>query len=60
MEGYRHIVGYHYSWILKCLTVRKRFDETRINVFIRLQDIAQGKRVTNDYIKTAMDQTLYL
>ena len=30
------------------ITIRKRYDETMINVFIRLQDMAQRKRVDSD------------
>ena len=30
------------------MIVRRRYDETRINGFIRLQDMAQRKRVDNE------------
>ena len=30
------------------LDSKERYDETRINVFIRLQDMAQRKRVDNE------------
>ena len=59
IEGYRHIVGYHYSWVYICLIVRKRYDETRINGFIRLQDMDQRKWQIM-MIKTAMDERIYL